>query len=163
MEVIRNRPNNMTFELLMHDANFSDSEIAKYRIEYEVGNSNDTNTAGTFINNVIYSLLSSASDNHTAFTHETKLYDGTVGELKIVTGEKAAPSIAASATANSDKVVCELLGRCVLSSAREKCKVSIVTPSNLLFAEISSVASSIANQVILVNSTGEAVIERNRI
>lgn len=32
--------NNMTFELLMHDANFSDSEIAKYRIEYEVGNSN---------------------------------------------------------------------------------------------------------------------------
>lgn len=162
--------NNMTFELLMHDANFSDSEIAKYRIEYEVGNSNDTNAAGTFINNVIYSLLSSAADNLTAFTHETKLYDGTVGELKIVTGEKAAPSIyiidgtdAASATANTDKVVCELLGRCVLSSAREKCKVSIVTPSNLLFAEISSVASSIANRVILVNSTGEAVIERNRI
>lgn len=160
--------NNITFELLMHDANFTDAEIARYRNEYEVSSSNVVNKASTFINNVIYLLLASAVDNHKSFTHEVILHEDNVGELKIISDESPAPSIyiidgtnAALTVANIDKKVCELLGRCVLASAKGKYKASIVTSNRVLYDTISPTASIVVNQVVFVNENGKELIERN--
>lgn len=161
--------NNVTFELLMHDANFSDSEISKYRSKYESGGSNASNKTSTFVNNVVYLLLALAADDHIAFTHEITLHEGDIGELRIISDGNPIPAIyiidgadAASGNTSVDRRFCELLGRCVVASAKEKCEVSIVTPSDLLFIEIASLSVAIVSQVILVSSTGDAFIERKR-
>lgn len=159
--------NDVTFELLMHDANFTESETARYRSRFENGGHNINNESGAFINNAAYSLLANASGNQAAFTHEITLHEDSIGELKIAFDGNQNPSIYIidgadldSVSKGMDRRICELLGRCVLASENGKYKVAIVTSNRLLFDKITPAASVIVSQVILVNVTGETFVEK---